>query len=98
MCSAPAQNGAERLRDAALALFADRGYAATTVRAIAERAGVTPGLVVHHYGTKEALRAAVDRHVLDSITTAFADVKSISPADEAKSRRRSSSLPPPRSY
>ena len=29
-----------------------------TVRAIAERAGVTSGLVVHHFGTKAALRDA----------------------------------------
>ena len=76
------RNGAERLRDAALALFADRGYAATTVRAIAERAGVTPGLVVHHYGTKEALRDAVDRYVLASITAAFADLPAISRDDD----------------
>jgi AcrR family transcriptional regulator len=75
-------NGADRLRDAALALFADRGYAATTVRAIAERAGVTSGLVVHHYGTKAALRDAVDRYVLASITTAFADVAAITPDDD----------------
>ena len=77
-----AKNGAARLRDAALALFADRGYAATTVRAIAERAGVTPGLVVHHYGTKDALRDAVDRYVLESITAAFADLPAISLDDD----------------
>ncbi len=66
----PAHDGAERLRDAALALFGEQGYAATTVRAIAERAGVTAGLVVHHYGTKENLRAAVDRYVLESASEA----------------------------
>jgi AcrR family transcriptional regulator len=75
-------NGADRLRDAALALFADRGYAATTVRAVAERAGVTSGLVVHHYGTKAALRDAVDRYVLTSITTAFGDVAAITRDDD----------------
>ncbi len=80
--------GAERLRDAALALFGERGYAATTVRAIAERAGVTAGLVVHHYGTKENLRAAVDRYVLESVSGAFTDLLDIDPTDDLMAIRR----------
>jgi AcrR family transcriptional regulator len=80
--SATTSTGAERLRDAALVLFAERGFAATTVRAIAERAGVTPGLVVHHYGTKHALREAVDRFVRDTITEAFAELPDISRDDD----------------
>jgi TetR/AcrR family transcriptional regulator, regulator of cefoperazone and chloramphenicol sensitivity len=75
-------SGADRLRDAALVLFGQLGYSATTVRAIAERAGVTPGLVVHHYGTKENLRAAVDRYVLESISSAFVDLIDIEPTDD----------------
>lgn len=43
---------------AARALFAERGYHATTVRAIAQRAGVNPAMVHHHYGTKEQLFTA----------------------------------------
>ncbi len=53
-----------RIRDAALALFAREGFKSTTVRAIAERAGVSPALVVHHYGSKEGLRAACDEYLL----------------------------------
>ena len=34
------------------------------MRAIAARAGVSPGLVVHHFGTKDALRAECDAEVL----------------------------------
>ncbi len=52
-----------RIRDAAIARFAADGVAATSVRSIAENAGVSPALVIHHFGTKEALRAACDRHV-----------------------------------
>jgi AcrR family transcriptional regulator len=33
------------------------------VRAIAERAGVSPALVIHHFGSKERLRAACDAFV-----------------------------------
>lgn len=53
-----------RIRDAAMELFARNGFTSTTVRAIAERAGVSPALVVHHYGSKDGLRAACDEHLL----------------------------------
>ncbi len=52
-----------RIRDAALACFAERGVKATTVRQIAERAGVSAALVIHHFGSKERLRSACDRRV-----------------------------------
>ncbi|GAC68295.1 putative TetR family transcriptional regulator [Gordonia soli NBRC 108243] len=44
-------------------MFAREGFGAT-VRTIAEAAGVSPGLVIHHFGSKEALRAECDDHVL----------------------------------
>jgi TetR/AcrR family transcriptional regulator, regulator of cefoperazone and chloramphenicol sensitivity len=52
------------IRDEALRLFAERGPDAVTVRQIAAAAGVSPGLVVHHFGSKDGLREAVDQHVL----------------------------------
>ena len=52
-----------RIRDAALALFAERGPDAVTVRDIASAARVSPALVVRHYTSKDGLRAAVDDHV-----------------------------------
>ncbi|MCV2394233.1 TetR/AcrR family transcriptional regulator [Actinotalea sp. M2MS4P-6] len=57
--------GKTRLRDTALQLFAERGPDAVSVREVAAAAGVSPGLVVHHFGTKQALREAVDDHVAD---------------------------------
>jgi AcrR family transcriptional regulator len=56
-----------RIRDAALRLFAERGMDAATVRDIARAAGVSPGLVRHHFGSKEALRDACDAYALDRV-------------------------------
>jgi len=55
-----------RIRDAAIRLFAERGEA-TTVKDITEAAGVSPGLLRHHFGSKEALREACDLYVLDRL-------------------------------
>ncbi|MGE7435164.1 MULTISPECIES: TetR/AcrR family transcriptional regulator [Kitasatospora] len=41
--------------DAARACFAERGYARATIRDIARRAGVTHGLVMRHFSSKEQL-------------------------------------------
>lgn len=53
-----------RIRDAALARFGADGIAGASLRAIAADAGVSPALVVHHFGSKEGLRRACDEHVL----------------------------------
>ncbi|TQS45958.1 TetR/AcrR family transcriptional regulator [Cryptosporangium phraense] len=63
-----------RIRDAALAQFADVGFQKATIRSIAAEAGVSPGLLRHHFGSKEELRDAVDAHVLDQIREANAKV------------------------
>jgi len=49
---------------AATRLFAERGAAAVTVREIAAAAGVSPGLIMHHYGSKDGLKDAVDRRAV----------------------------------
>ena len=53
-----------RIRDAALALFAERGIGPATIRDIAEAAGVSSGLLRHHFGSKEGLRDACDEYAL----------------------------------
>ncbi|MFK4121211.1 TetR family transcriptional regulator [Streptomyces longwoodensis] len=45
----------EQILESALHLFADRGYARTTIRAIAEDAEVDPALVHHFFGNKEGV-------------------------------------------
>jgi len=43
---------------AARAIFAERGYDGTTIRAVALRAGVDPALVHHYFGSKQQLFVA----------------------------------------
>lgn len=55
-----------RIRDAAIEVFGATGFDAP-VRAVAARAGVSPGLLNHHYGSKDGLRQVCDEHVLSRI-------------------------------
>jgi AcrR family transcriptional regulator len=55
--------------DAALALFSRQGYRATSMRDIAERAGVSTGNVYHHFKDKET----IFRELLDQYWLAIAD-------------------------
>ncbi|MEZ5096013.1 MAG: helix-turn-helix domain-containing protein [Nocardioides sp.] len=59
------------IRNAALRLFAERGPEGVTVREIATEAGVSPGLVVHHFGSKDGLRAAVDEYAARAFDALF---------------------------
>jgi len=45
--------------DAARELFAQSGFERTTMRAVAERAGVDPALIAHYFGNKDGLLAEV---------------------------------------
>lgn len=56
-----------RIRDAALALFAEQGFTATTIRQVATAAGVSPALVMHHFGSKDGLREAVDEWFVEAL-------------------------------
>ena len=52
-----------RIRDAAIARFGREGFGAS-IRTLAADAGVSPALVIHHFGSKEGLRLACDEYVL----------------------------------
>jgi AcrR family transcriptional regulator len=63
--------GKANIRNAALRLFAERGHDAVTVREIAAAAGVSAALVVHHFGSKDGLRAAVDVYAAQAFDALF---------------------------
>jgi AcrR family transcriptional regulator len=63
-----------RIRNAALELFAANGTKATSIRDVANKAGVSPGLVQHHFGTKAGLRKAVDEYVLNDARQTITDL------------------------
>lgn len=60
-------NSNARIRNEAITLFGQHGFAKTSVRAIAQAAGVSPGLIIHHFGSKEALRESCDEQVINEI-------------------------------
>lgn len=63
--------GAEsRLRDAALELFAGRGYEATTVADIAERAGLTARTFFRYFADKREVLFGGSATLLDEVTRA----------------------------
>jgi AcrR family transcriptional regulator len=49
----------EAISDAARRLFAERGFDRTTMRAVAEEAGVDQALVSHYFGSKQQLFVSV---------------------------------------
>lgn len=62
----------EHLLDAAIACYLHRGIAATSIRAIAGEAGVTPALLHYYFGDKSQLQQAV---VEERLMPAFADLR-----------------------
>ncbi len=63
-----------RIRDEALRLFAERGADGVPLRDVASAAGVSPALVVKHYGSKDGLHDAVDAHVAAVFEAMLAEV------------------------
>jgi AcrR family transcriptional regulator len=55
-----------RIRDAAIEQFGAHGFG-VGLRAIAEAAGVSAALVIHHFGSKDGLRKACDDYVAEEI-------------------------------
>lgn len=67
------ENSRERLIDAALELFGEEGYQATTIDAIAERAGVTARTFFRHFGDKEEVLFAEDDALLPLLLSTIGD-------------------------
>lgn len=70
-----------RIRAAAMRLFAERGFDATSIRDVAAEAGVSSSLVVHHFKTKAQLKEATDARLIASLTAMLGNVPTDAGAD-----------------
>jgi AcrR family transcriptional regulator len=71
----------ERIRTAALKSFGTHGTSVTSLRTVAEAAGVSVGLVQHHFANKAGLVKAVDDYVLSVVIAIIAQPMPGPPAD-----------------
>jgi len=70
-----------RIRDAAIEQWGEHGFN-VGLRSIAEAAGVSAALVIHHFGSKEGLRKACDDYIAEEIRTGkAASLQTRDPAD-----------------
>jgi AcrR family transcriptional regulator len=67
----------ERVHDAALRLFASRGFEGTGIRRIAEEAGITVASLYHYVGTKEDL---LERMMQESMTELLGPARDLASA------------------
>ncbi|HEV2131000.1 MAG TPA: TetR/AcrR family transcriptional regulator [Longimicrobiaceae bacterium] len=73
----------ERMRDAsrarilehALQLFAERGFDRTSVKLLAESAGISPGLVYHYFRSKDDVLRAIFEESVQQVQAAFAEAE-----------------------
>jgi AcrR family transcriptional regulator len=71
---------AARIRDAAIEQFGQQGFD-VGLRAIAEAAGVSAALVIHHFGSKDGLRKACDAYIAEEIRSGKSEaMRSTDPA------------------
>ncbi len=80
MRSADDLTAVARIRDAAIEQVGQHGFS-VGVRAIAEAAGVSAALVIHHFGSKDGLRKACDDYIAEEIRSQKS--QSIQSADAA---------------
>lgn len=64
---------ARRIFEAALTLFTEQGYGATTVDQIVKAAGVAKGTFFTHFPSKDAVLDHIGRIQMDRLEAAFAD-------------------------
>jgi len=64
----------EQLLDIATRLIASRGYSATTVRDIADEAGILSGSLYHHFSSKEAILQEILRGFMDRLLGRFEEI------------------------
>src|SRR5688572_4327023 len=70
----------EHILAAALEVFTEKGYSATTIADVRERSAASVGSIYHHFGDKEGIAAALYveclRDYQEAFLEAFADERS----------------------
>lgn len=66
-----------------MGLFAERGVDAVSVRDVADAANVSPSLVIHHYKSKNGLKAAVDERATEALIEVVAELADARPVEAA---------------
>ena len=76
-----------QLIDATIATIAEHGFGEATIARIARRAGLSPGIIAHYFGGKDALLAATMRHLLTALLRDATDrlKRAQTPLDRAES-------------
>lgn len=87
-----------RIRDAAIDLVAADGLPALSARRVADAAGVSPGSVIHHFGSMDGLREACDEHVVALIREQKTDALSAGPSLDIVSALRGARVGPLTAY
>ena len=75
------------LLDATVACLVELGYGGTTTAAVAERAGVSRGAQLHHYGTRQRLMGAAVEHLAARRLEWVQDKAGRLPDDSTRPRR-----------
>lgn len=73
MCSVLVPSARDAILRKAMPVFAGQGIEATSLRQVAKEAEVSPALVVHHFGGKEGLVAAVDELAVGEFGKAYVE-------------------------
>lgn len=81
-----------RILEHALQLFSERGYDRTSVKLLADTAGISPGLVYHYFRSKDDILRAIFEESVAQIGAAFAEAEAAGSAPERIERLIRASL------
>jgi AcrR family transcriptional regulator len=81
--TAAEQSTRQRIVAAAVSLFAEQGFDATSVNQVVQRAQVAKGALYHHFASKDELLYEVYRELVDRQSSGLRDIQSrgLGPAD-----------------
>jgi AcrR family transcriptional regulator len=72
-----------KLLATALRLFAEQGYEQTTVKLIAQEAGIAQGLLYNYFASKDALLRALFTQGMQDVRATFTEAEAAAPQDQA---------------